>query len=180
MSMPYSRQLCVHAREFRADPLDRDVGREVEVHVLHAAREHLGVDAARHHVARREVLPLRVVTVHERPAPLVHQPRAGAADRLGDQEAGRVAVIERRRVELHVLGVDHARAGAVGHREPVAARAGRVGRAQVDLPEAAGGEYGRAREAADHLVASPGRAGRRRRRTPGRRRRGGRGRGARA
>ena len=177
MSMPYSRQ-SVHARELGADPLCRDVGREVQVHVRHARAQHLGVDAARDHVARGEVLPLGVVTIHERPASLVDEPRAGAAHRLGDQETRRVAVVERRRVELHVLGVDHARAGAVSHRDTVAAGARRVGRAQEDLPQAAGGEdRGRARSTL-RSRHSTGRAHRRRRRTRGRTRRAGRARGA--
>ena len=110
------------------------------------------MDAARDHVARREVLPLRVVALHERHAPLVHQPRAGAAHRLGDQEARRIAVVERGRVELDVLGVDDPRAGAIGHGEAVAAGAHRVGRAQEDLAEPARGQHRRAGEAADDLA----------------------------
>ncbi len=141
-----------HPGELGADALGGDVGAQVEVHVRHAALEDLGVDAARHHVARRKVLPLRVVAIHERRAVLVHEPRARAADRLGDQEARRVAVVEGRRVELHVLGVDHPGAGAIRHRESVAARAHGVGGAQVDLAEPAGGQDGGAGEAADDLA----------------------------
>ena len=139
---------AVHLRELGADALRRHVAGDVEVHVGHAQTQHLGVDAARDHVARREVAPLGVVALHERLAFLVHQPRAGATDGFRDQEARRVAVVERGRVELDVLGVDHARTGAVGHGETVAARAGRVGGAQEDLAEAAGGEQRGAGQAA--------------------------------
>ena len=93
-----------------------------------------------------------IVALHERRAALVHEPRARAAHRLGDQEARRIAVVERGRVELHVLGVDHAGAGAVRHGEAVAARAHRVGGAQEDLAEPAGGQDGGAGEAADDLA----------------------------
>jgi hypothetical protein len=106
------------------------------------------VDAARDHVARREVLPLGIVVVHERDTALVHQPRTRTTHGLGDEEARRVAVVERGGVELHVLGVDHARAGAIRHGEAVAARPDRVGGAQEDLAEPAGGEHGGARETA--------------------------------
>ncbi len=51
-------------------------------------------------------------------------------------------------MELDVFGVDDARASTVRHREPVAAGAGRIGRAQEDLAEAAGGKHGGAGEAA--------------------------------
>ena len=95
-----------------------------------------------------------VVALHERHAPLVHQPGALAAHGLGDQEARRIAVVERGRVKLDVLGVDDPRAGAVGHGQPVAARAHRVGRAQEDLAEAAGGQHRGPGEAADHVSGS--------------------------
>ena len=45
-------------------------------------------------------------------------------------------------VELHVLGVDDARAGPVGHGQPVAARAFGIGGVAVDAAQAAGGQDG--------------------------------------
>ena len=60
--------------------------------------------------------------------------RARAPHRLGDQKTRIVLIEECRRVELHELGVDDARAGAIGHGEAVTARAGRVGGAQKMRP----------------------------------------------
>jgi hypothetical protein len=75
--------------------------------------------------------------VHEALPPGVDEDGALAAERLGDEEVGRVLLGEHRRVELHVLEVDQARADAVGHRDPVAHAPRLVRRVQEDLPEAA-------------------------------------------
>ena len=94
MSMPYSRQLRYISGKLGTDALGGHVARDVEIHVGHALAQHLGVDAARDDVARREVLPLRVVAVHERLALFVDQARARATHGFGDEEARRVAVVE--------------------------------------------------------------------------------------
>ena len=145
---------AVHLGELGTDALGRNEVGDIQVNVGHALSQHLGVDAARDDVARRKVLPLRVVTVHERLPLLIDQARARAPHGFRDQEAGRIAVIERRRMELDVFGVDDARAGAVCHRESVAARAGRIRRAQEDLAQAAGGQHGGAGEAAIDLAGA--------------------------
>ena len=72
-----------------------------------------------------------------------------AAQRLRDQEVIGLLVGERGRVELHVLGVDDPRAGALGHHYAVPDRVARVRRVQIDLAEASGGEDG---EIGEHRV----------------------------
>ena len=67
-------------------------------------------DAARDDVARREIA-VGVIARHERLAARVDQPRAFAAQRLGDQEPRRAGTVERRRVKLHELEIGDARAG---------------------------------------------------------------------
>ena len=51
-------------------------------------------------------------------------------------------------MELDVLGIQDARPGARGHRQPVAARPGRVGGVAVNAPDAAGGQDGHRRQRA--------------------------------
>ena len=70
---------------------------------------------------------------------LVEEDRALAAQRLGEEERG---VDERRRMELHELEVAERGSGAVGGGDPVADRAGRVGR---PLPERRGPARGEQR-----------------------------------
>ena len=70
---------------------------------------------------------------------------------------------ERGRMELDVLEVQEPRARAPRHRDAVAARALRVGRVQVDLPEAAGREDRLPREERPAPRRSSARAGTRRR-----------------
>ena len=105
----------------------------------------LGVDGARHHVARREVLHV-VVARHERCAVAQAQDAALAAHRLRDQERLRGRVIEAGRVELEELHVRDARADPVRHRDAVAGRDVGVRRVEVDLARAAGGQHHRARD----------------------------------
>ena len=105
-----------------------------------AARADLGVDRARHHVARREVLDGGGVPLHEALAVLVAQDAALAARALGEQDAhlpdaGRVEL-----VELHVLQRE---ALAVDDPHAVPGEGVGVGRHLEDLAEAAGGEQHR-------------------------------------
>ena len=78
----------------------------------------------------------------KRPPPVVHEQRALAAERLGEQET---VVDERRRVELHELEVGERGAGAVGEGDPFAERTGRVRRPLPERGVAAGREHRRAR-----------------------------------
>ena len=139
----------------RGEPLEDPVRRpvaDVEVRARRARLVHHLVDAARDDVARRQ-RAVRVVVEHELAPAGVHQPRALAAQRLRQQEP-LAAVIERRRVELHELHVEAARARPVRHRHAVAAGPARVRRVQVDAAQAAGREDGLLRQQRLHL---PGR-----------------------
>ena len=129
-------------RSTRKSP--RQVG-HVEHDEVVARPLQLGVDGARHHVARREVLHL-VVARHERGAVAQAQDAALAAHRLRDQERLRGRVIEAGRVELEELHVRDARAHPVRHRDAVAGRDVGVRRVEVDLARAAGGQHHRARD----------------------------------
>jgi hypothetical protein len=123
--------------EALADPRRRLV-RDVEQRVGLVAFEHPLVNRARHDVARRE-LAVRVDVAEELLAGGVGDPRALAAQRLGEEQAS-ARVQQGGRVELDVLEVQEPGARAPRHRESVAARARRIGRVQVHLPEAAGRE----------------------------------------
>ena len=96
-------------------------------------------DAARDAIAGRQIAG-RLVAGHERLAVGVHQPRALAAQRLGEQEARLPGDLQRRRMELHELEVGDARAGELRHRDAVAGGHLRVGRLAEHLAGAAGRE----------------------------------------
>ena len=66
--------------------------------------------------------PVRIVARHERLAVVVDEPRAFAAQRLGQQIARRARHGERRRMKLHELEVGDARAGEIRERDAVAGR----------------------------------------------------------
>ena len=75
---------------------------------------------------------------------LVDEPRAAAAQRLGQQRHRVGARVERRRVELDELDVGERRAGAPGEREAVAGGLDRIRRPREDLADAAGRQHDRA------------------------------------
>ena len=116
-------------------------------------RQHLLMDAARDHIARREVSPFRRVALHERNAVCIHQTRTRAAHRFRNQQIGCVEVVKCRWMKLDELHIDHPRLGALGHGHAVATRAGRVRRPQKDLPQPAGRQDRRARQTALDLPA---------------------------
>ena len=122
--------------------------RHVEEHGVGARLLELVVDRARDDVARRERLH-RVVVLHERLAVREPQHAAFAAQRLGDEEAAGVRVIEHGRMELDELEIAARGADAIRHRDAVAGRDVGVRRVDVDLAGAARREHGRAR--ADRL-----------------------------
>ena len=76
------------------------------------------------------------------------QNAAFAAHRFADQETFRPRHRERGGMELDVLGIQDARPGARGHRQPVAARARRVGGVAVNATDPAGGQDGDRRQRA--------------------------------
>ena len=121
----------------------RHVRGDIEQHMRVAVRFHLVMDGPRHHIARGQVFPLRRIIGHEG-APVGREQHAAlAAHRLADQEAFGARHGQGGGMELHVFGVDDARPGAMGHGQPVAARADRVGGVAIDAPQPAGRQHGR-------------------------------------
>ena len=114
--------------------------RDVEIDAGLARFEHGLIDGARGDVARSE-RTRGMEPLHEFLSVAIHEPAAFAAHRFRNQEAA-VRRQQRRGMELHVLHVDAARAGAVGHGNAVAARARRICRVQKDAAEAARRENG--------------------------------------
>ncbi len=100
------------------------------------------VHRPRDDVARRQVLGVRRVALHEALAVAVEQDAALAAHALGDQHAGAGDAGRVELPELHVLQRDP---GARGHAEPVAGVDEGVGRGREDASGAAGGEQRRLR-----------------------------------
>ena len=116
-----SSQRCSPKRDFTPLPL-RDV-------LFHAAR---------HDVARGELLLLRLVVGHEAMAVGVLQQAAVAAAAFGDEDARRE---DRGRVELHRLHVaERGDAGFERERVPDALADHRVGRDAIEPAGAAGGD----------------------------------------
>ena len=96
----------------------------------------LANNGARHAIARRQIA-CRLVSVHERLAKRVHQPRTFAAKRLRQQKSRLAFHHQRGGMELDKFQIDNRRACAVGHRDAVAGRHVRVRRLVVNLPGAA-------------------------------------------
>jgi hypothetical protein len=79
---------------------------------------------------------------------------AFAAHRFADQEGLGVGVVQAGRVELDEFHIGDAAAGAPGHRDTVAGGGVGVGRVQVDLAGAAGGQHGVVGGEGDDLAAA--------------------------
>ena len=94
-----------------------------------------------------------MIARHERIAAIVDEPRALAAERLGDEEAGRARTLERGRMKLDELQIGQARAGVIRERDPVAGGHRRIRRFAEDLSGAARGQQRRVRA---KLLARPG------------------------
>ena len=112
---------------------------EIEEDVGLMRAVHDDCDRAGNDVARGKLRP-RVEVGHEPPAVAIDQPRARAANGLGDQAAGTAGDVEHRRMKLHELHVAQLRTGPPGQREPIATGAGRIGRFAIELPGAPRGE----------------------------------------
>jgi hypothetical protein len=135
-----------HGREAAPERRRVEVGR-VEEHVVLAQRGEPPVDRRGHHVPRREVA-LRVHARHHPRAGRVHQYRALAAHRLGDQRAAAArarAGVEHGRVELHELEVGHRRTGPQRDRHPVRRGHRGVRGGLVELAQPAGRQQHRGR-----------------------------------
>jgi hypothetical protein len=109
-------------------------------HVVEAVLLHLEVDRAGDDVARRQFHAL-VVRSHEARSVRQLEVPALAAQRLGDQEAALLRVVQAGRVELDELHVADAAAGAPGHRDAVAGGGVGVAGVAIDLADATGGQH---------------------------------------
>ena len=123
----------------------------VQIHAGLAAVEHFVHDRPGHDVAGGEVGAL-VIALHEEFAFGVHEAGPFAAHGLRDQEAVRLAGIQRGRVELDVFQIVEAHARALGHGDAGTGAGGGVGRVQIDLPDAAGGKHGEVGEQGFHFL----------------------------
>ena len=79
---------------------------------------------------------------HETLARAIDQHRALAAQGFGCERGGIAADVDGGRMELHEFGIGDDGAGARRHRQPDAARLGRIGGHPIELADAAGGEHG--------------------------------------
>ena len=86
-----------------------------------------------------------MVALHEALAMRVEQPRAFAAQRLGDQEARRSFDMQRGGMELDELQIADLRAGAIGHRHAIAGRHVGIGGVQKNVAQPAGSQQDGAR-----------------------------------
>ncbi len=109
--------------------------RDVQINAGLARFEHGLINGARGNIARSE-RTRRMKSLHEFLALAIHEAAALAAHRFRNQKAA-VRSQQRRGMELHVLQVDAARPGAIGHGDAVAARARRIGGMQEDAAKPA-------------------------------------------
>ena len=124
----------------------------VEIDTVVATALHLVVDCPRNDVTRSEVLHL-VVTLHEGLAALEAKNTALAAQRLTDEKALGFGVEQAGGMELEELHVRQLCASTIGHRHPVTGRDVGVRSIEIDLPCAAGRQYGRSCKVGLHLAA---------------------------
>src|SRR5215210_5914569 len=108
------------------------------------------MNRARSHVARREILPLRRIALHERTQLGGQQHATFTTNSFAYQRAFSARCSECGRMKLDVLGVRDPRSRTMGHPEPVATRADWVRRVAIDSSQSTGREYGRVCEIAMH------------------------------
>ena len=123
----------------------------IEPNVRRSGFFHLGIDCARHDIARSEIAA-RVVVFHKRTSFDIAQNCAFAAHAFGNELAGTVRRVHRRRVKLHEFHVAHDRARAVRHRDSVARRDIGIGRILINLPDSAGGKHDGGSAEREHLA----------------------------
>ncbi len=141
---PQLQALGVHGGEVLDDEIRRLVA-DVQIQAVRAQTLHFMVYGARHHVPGGQLGAL-VEARHEALAVGQQQAAALAANRLGDQKALRLGVVQAGGVELHEFHVRHPAAGAPRHGDAVAGGHVRVGGIQVHLGGAAGGQHHRTRQ----------------------------------
>src|SRR6185369_2734105 len=98
------------------------------------------MDSAGNHVARREILPLGRVAMHERLQIRRQQHTTFTANSFTDQQTLRARSCQRRRMKLNILGIRDARSGPMGHRQTITARADRICSVAIDSSESTGRE----------------------------------------
>ena len=118
-------------RRIEVGEIEKDVGL---MRAMHDDRDRPG-----DHVARGELRP-RVEVGHEPATVTIDQPRARAANGLGDQAAGTAGDVEHRGMKLHELHVAQLRAGPPGECHAIATRPRRIGRFAIELAGAASRE----------------------------------------
>ena len=151
----------VHA-QFEAAPVDgREVlfdkrprlVREVQKDAVVPEPLHFMVNRPRHHITRGQ-FGVWVITAHERLAVGMDQPRALAAQGLGDQKGFCPRVIQTGRVKLDKFHIGNATARAPGHGNPVARAGVGIAGIEINLAGAARGQHGLAgREYVDAFLA---------------------------
>ena len=114
--------------------------RQIEQHVLTSALQHLLVNGPRQNVSGGQG-PIRVIRGHELVAVPCAQDSALSPNRLGNQEALRVAMIERSGMKLDVFRVNDGGAGTVGHGKAICPSHPRIRRMQIELADSARGEH---------------------------------------
>ncbi len=129
-SSPHARQRGADRGEALAERLESG---GVEPEVVDALVEH-----PPGHRTGDDVTGLQLV--HEPLALGVPNEGAVTPERLGQQGPRHLRVVQRGRVELHEFGVGHGRAGAQGHRDPVAGALDGIGRDREELAGATGGQ----------------------------------------
>lgn len=112
---------------------------DVEIHMGLPVRDHLRMDSARDHVARRK-LTTGVNVGHETLAHFVEEEAALSADGFADEEStcGGVGGVQSRWVELYEFHVADCGGGAVGHGDTVSGGYVGVGGVGVHLACTAG------------------------------------------
>ena len=119
-----------------------DIRTEVQKDICHAFGQHLAVNRAGDHVARRQIFPLRRMILHEWLTVPVNQPRPRPSHSLGDQKMNLALEIEGSRMKLNEFSVYHARTCATPspNRLP---RASWIGRPQIVLAQSTGCQHGK-------------------------------------
>src|SRR5262245_31419811 len=110
------------------------------------------MNRARNNVARRKILPLGRVMLHERTQLRSQQHTALTTHSFADQQAFSARRSQCSRMKLNVLSISDSRSGPVGHRQSIAAGTYRIRRVAINPSESARGENRGACEIAVHRL----------------------------
>ena len=123
--------------------LDNEIRRlvaDIQIQTVRPQALHFMVDGAGHHVPGGQFSAF-IKAMHEALTAGQQQVPTFAANGLGDQKTFGLGVVQAGGVELHEFHVGHPAAGPPGHGDAVAGGHIRIGRIQVDLGGAAGGQH---------------------------------------